>query len=298
VRETTHQVEVVGDEEERHAHLRLQLVEQGEDLRLDRHVEGSRRLVGDEQARPAGERHRDHRALALAARELVRPGIDTARRLGDPGALEERDRAIARRAAAELLVQPEHLDDLRADRVERIERRHRLLEDHRDLAAADGAHPRLAEPAQVVAVEDDPPRRARAVDEAEHRQRGDRLARARLADEGELLARIDRQRHVVDDRARAEAHRQVLDREQRGQRGDPGDASNGAAVARAAQALGLAGAFSSAWQVERSLALCVGAAHRVSSLPCSRAIAARCAPALFQPCSLAPTFCNERALRS
>jgi hypothetical protein len=111
--------------------------------------------------------------------------------------------------------------------VERIERRHRLLEDHRDLAAADGAHARLAEAAQVVAVEDDPPRRARAVDEAEHRQRRDRLARSRLADEGELLAGVDRQRHVVDDGARAESDRQVLDREQRGQRGGPGVARSG-----------------------------------------------------------------------
>ena len=97
VREAAHEVEVVGDEEERHAHLGLQLVEQGEDLRLDRHVEGGRRLVGDQQPRPAGERHRDHRALALAARELVRIGVDAPRRLGDAGAREQRDRARAPR---------------------------------------------------------------------------------------------------------------------------------------------------------------------------------------------------------
>ena len=48
-----------------------QLVEELEDLGLDRHVEGGRRLVGDEQLGLAGERHGDHDPLAHAARELV-----------------------------------------------------------------------------------------------------------------------------------------------------------------------------------------------------------------------------------
>ncbi len=53
--------------------------QQIEDLRLDRHVERGRRLVGDQELRLAGERHRDHRALAHATGELVRvvpePGV-------------------------------------------------------------------------------------------------------------------------------------------------------------------------------------------------------------------------------
>ncbi len=44
---------------------------QVEDLRLHGHVEGGRRLVGDQDGGVAGERHRDQHALALAARELV-----------------------------------------------------------------------------------------------------------------------------------------------------------------------------------------------------------------------------------
>ena len=46
VGEAAHQVQVVRDEQQRHAHLGLQLVEQREDLRLDGHVERGRRLVG------------------------------------------------------------------------------------------------------------------------------------------------------------------------------------------------------------------------------------------------------------
>ena len=64
--------EVVGDQDHRHPALAAQVVEQLQDLRLDRHVERGRRLVGDQQLGLAGERDRDHHALAHAAGELVR----------------------------------------------------------------------------------------------------------------------------------------------------------------------------------------------------------------------------------
>ena len=64
--------QVVGDEDDRRPGLVAQVAHQVEDLGLDRHVERGRRLVGDEQLRLAGERHRDHDALRHAARHLVR----------------------------------------------------------------------------------------------------------------------------------------------------------------------------------------------------------------------------------
>ena len=64
--------EIVGDQHDRGAAFVLQLAHQLEDLRLDRDVERCRRLVGDQELRIAGERHRDHHALAHAAGELVR----------------------------------------------------------------------------------------------------------------------------------------------------------------------------------------------------------------------------------
>jgi hypothetical protein len=70
--------EVVGDEQDAHAQLGLQPAHQLEDLRLDRHVERGGRLVGDQQVGLAGQRHRDHHALAHAARQLVRVVVDAA----------------------------------------------------------------------------------------------------------------------------------------------------------------------------------------------------------------------------
>ena len=63
---------IVRDHQDRRADTLLQLQHQPQDLRLDRHVQRGRRLVGDQQPRRARQRHRDHRALAHSARELVR----------------------------------------------------------------------------------------------------------------------------------------------------------------------------------------------------------------------------------
>ena len=88
--------QVVRDEDQRHAELALQLREQAQDLRLDRHVERRGRLVGDQQLRIVHERHRDHHALALAAGELMRILAEAARRAGDAHAFEQPHGAIGR----------------------------------------------------------------------------------------------------------------------------------------------------------------------------------------------------------
>ena len=63
--------------------LLLQVEDEVEDLRLDGDVERGGRLVGDQHLRIAGERHRDHGALAHAAGQLVR--IFLARAAPAPG---------------------------------------------------------------------------------------------------------------------------------------------------------------------------------------------------------------------
>src|SRR3990172_7510611 len=86
--------EVVGDEEDGHPVFRLELEEEGEDLILDRDVERGRRLVGEEELRPAGDRDRDHHALPHAARELVRIRVETLSRGRDAHAVEQANRLL------------------------------------------------------------------------------------------------------------------------------------------------------------------------------------------------------------
>ena len=71
----------------------LQLAHQLEDLRLHGDVERGGRLVGDQQRRIAGQRHRDHHALAHAAGELVRIFVDALLGRGDVHAAQQLDGA-------------------------------------------------------------------------------------------------------------------------------------------------------------------------------------------------------------
>ena len=101
VGDAAHDIEVVGDEQHRHADLRLQVLEQLQDLRLHGDVERRRRLVGDEQVRPVGERHRDHHPLTLAAGKLMRIGAEALAGIGDADFGEQLDDAgPGRRGAA------------------------------------------------------------------------------------------------------------------------------------------------------------------------------------------------------
>ena len=88
--------EVVRDQQDRHPHPLAQLHQQLEDLRLDRHVERGRRLVGDDQLRVACERHRDHHALPHAARELMRVVVEPPSGLRDADELEHLERTRPR----------------------------------------------------------------------------------------------------------------------------------------------------------------------------------------------------------
>jgi hypothetical protein len=175
----------VRDEHDGNAELALNLRKQVKDLCLDGDVERGGGLVGDDELGRAHQRHGDHHALAEPARELMRILLEPLRRRGDADALEEMDGAVARGAARCLAMALQHFDELIADGVGRVERRHRLLEDHRHAIAADIGHTPFAETKEVEAVEDEPRRLAlgTAWQQVHERERGQRLAAAGFADD-------------------------------------------------------------------------------------------------------------------
>ena len=105
VGDLAHDAEVMGDEEHRHALAGLQIGEQLQDLRLDGDVERGRRLVGDQQVRLVGERHGDHHALPLAARQLMRIGAEAALRIADADFRQQLQRPLPALPVAHALVQ-------------------------------------------------------------------------------------------------------------------------------------------------------------------------------------------------
>ena len=180
-----------------------------QDLGLYRHVERGGRLVGDQQRRAAYQRHRDHRALAQPPRELERIAVERLGGMGVPDHVEHLGREAARLGAGHVAVQAHRLADLIPDRVQRRERGHRLLEDHRDPAAADlphggavGVEGRDVDALRVLRVGPEAdcaaadPRHGRQ--NPHHRLRDDRLPGPRFADQGDGLSMRDPKRHAID----------------------------------------------------------------------------------------------------
>ena len=101
----------------------------------------------------------------------------------------------------QLEVQLERLGQLPADREHRVQRRHRLLEDHRDAVAADLADLVLVQLQEVFALEEDfagDDVARRDGDEPQEGERADALAAAGLTHEAERLAFLDVVGDAVD----------------------------------------------------------------------------------------------------
>ena len=179
----------------------LQIADQRQNLLLRGDVERGGRLVRDQQFWFQHQRHRDHDALALAAGKPVRVGGEDALDLGQPDVLHHVEDALLARAGVEIGVGAQHLVDLAADRHHRIERRHRLLKDHRHGGGAQLPQPPVAGGEDVLADQFDGAarRHQRALlQQSHHRQRRHRFARAAFADQAQRLAFAHLQRDAVD----------------------------------------------------------------------------------------------------
>ena len=208
--------EVVGDQQHSHAAAGLEFGQQRQHLRLDGHVEGGGGLVGDQQFRFAGERHRDHHALFHAAGELERIGIEALGGIRDADRLQQPPALAPGRGTAQSAMYRQHLADLLGHRHHRVEAGGRLLEDHPDAATAHRAHRRLAQRQQLLAVEAHAAGGdASAIGQQPHqRQRGHRLAAAGFAEQREGLAGAQRQIDAVHRPDVPERDPQPLDFEQ------------------------------------------------------------------------------------
>jgi hypothetical protein len=100
--------------------------------------------------------------------------------------------------ARQALVQFQHLGHLPLHRQVGVERRHRVLEDHRDAVAADLVQFRAGIGQQVLALEQAWPRRGRCPPAGPSGQHALALAGAALADDAEGLALVQREADAVD----------------------------------------------------------------------------------------------------
>jgi len=137
----------------RQAVLVAQALDQVDDLRLDGDIQRGSRLVGYEQLGLACQGHGDHGSLAHPTGKLVWVIGQAELGLGDSHLVKQLRRAVARLSRRHAQVRLQRLSELPPDGQHRVERSHRVLEDHADLRAADLAHLVVVHLQQVAAKE-------------------------------------------------------------------------------------------------------------------------------------------------
>lgn len=204
--------EVVGDEKQPDTEVGAQVFQEVEDALLDRHIEGARRLVGDEQVGTRQHGEADQYALEHAARELVRVGVVRATRVGQADAREDVEDRLALLPRVAETGERSRLVRLRADRADGVERVRGVLRHETDPTPAQRPERPLGQAQHLRAVELDaslrPPDTARQ--QPQHRPRDRRLARTRLPDERETAPARDRERHLVHHRRARIGDRQIV----------------------------------------------------------------------------------------
>jgi hypothetical protein len=130
--------------------------------------------------------------------------------------IQQVQRASHRRVPAPALMLNDRLGDLLADRIDGIERRRRLLEDHGDRAAAQFRQLGRRQIQQVLAFQPDAACGFGIAGQQSHqRLQADALAGAGLTQDGQRLTTRQREEHAIHgghvDVTVTEPHRQVVD---------------------------------------------------------------------------------------
>jgi hypothetical protein len=136
IRDLGHDGEVVADQDQPHVASRLEGCKQVQYLCLDGHVERSGRLVCNQQPWRVRNRGRDHGALTLATRQLMRIGASTLPWVGQAHVRQQPDCACRCFGPRGLMMRADRFRHLVADPVHRIEAAARILEHHCDLVSA------------------------------------------------------------------------------------------------------------------------------------------------------------------
>ena len=125
----------------------------------------------------------------------MRIGVNRLAGVRDLDEVEQLDRPCAGRLARHVAVREDRLLELAPHPVERMQRRERVLKDHRDLVPPDPPQLLVRCGHEIAAAEEHLPAHVRPLEprEPHHREARDRLAGSRFADDAERASG----RHVV-----------------------------------------------------------------------------------------------------
>jgi hypothetical protein len=191
--------QVVADQDQRRAGLLPDRAEGVKDLGLHGHVQGRGRLVRDEQGGLVRDGDGDDHALAHPAGQLVREAPGELGRLGQADQAQHLDGPLPGGGLADPPVQADALGHLPADGVHRVERGHRVLEDHGRPGPADALPLRRGAAQHLGPVQPDRPADLRGPrQEAQDRQGQHGLPGPGLPDDPDRLARLQGEADAPD----------------------------------------------------------------------------------------------------
>ena len=191
--------QVMGDEQDGGAVLLFKLVHQLQYLRLDGHVQRRGGLVRDQQLGLAGQRHGDHHALPHAAGQLMGILLGHGLGVGYLDVLQHLDHLFPGLIFIHALMDHEGLGHLLFHREHRVQAGHGLLENHRNIVAADLIHIGAAQLGQLPPVKHDAAgfNVAVAVQQLQDAHGGHALARARFTHNAQGTAGFHAVAHAV-----------------------------------------------------------------------------------------------------
>ena len=147
-------VQIVRDEQVRQPHALLQIVQEVDHLRLNRHIQRGNALVGDNQPGVHNQGAGNADALTLTAGKLVRIAGSVLRRKSD-FLKHFADFLLALLPIGEAVVDVHAFADDVADLLARIQTRHRVLENHLHIRAEHTARVAVKHAGNHLAVEGD-----------------------------------------------------------------------------------------------------------------------------------------------
>ena len=192
IRDMLHHAQIMRDEQQGQPQLRLQILQQIDDLRLHRDVERRHRLVAHHQPWPQYQRPRDPHPLALAAGKLMRKPLRRPHR--QPDQPQHLRHLPPRRRVGLRAMDQQRLHDDVFHRHARIERAVGVLENNLHPRPHRAQRPRV-EPGDLLAVEMDGP--AGRLDQADQQPPQRRLPAAGFPHQPQGLAGADAEIHPV-----------------------------------------------------------------------------------------------------
>ena len=142
----------MGDEQKAHTFFGFQFCQKIQNLGLNCHIKRGGGFVSNKQVGFVRKRHRNHYALALAAGKLMWVAGQTAFGVTNADLVQQLDNPTACVRTTDPLMHHQAFCDLLFQRVQRVQRCHRFLENETDVVSSDTAQFRFVNADHLCAI--------------------------------------------------------------------------------------------------------------------------------------------------